>query len=477
MSRKSTIRNSRSPGRRHVLALCMALGLIGTSVSAEPWEMGASVDVGVVYFDNIFLESSDPEAELIYLLVPEFAATKAGDRFNASVRYRAEGYHYQDLDDADDVSHLLDLTTSTAIARDRLFFDLFASAGQALVASDQAIVLTNVPIAGNRADYLTVTAQPRYQHEFSAVEVQAQSGYTYFDLQTDGEEPDFQVQSLFRLGNEFLERGLTWEVRYEHARIEFDNQLPYEYQRAEGTLGYWVGRTLRVFAGGGKESPIDDVLNPALESDIWEAGFQWAPNTAMSLEVAGGERNFGDTYRAAFRLGGPRGEMRATYSEGPEIRATILGGVSAVGINSLEGLLDPLGTSDRFLQKRGEFTLVRRFAKSEIQLQLLTDRRSNVVSVAGDLRSDERFDSVTVEHTWDISQRFQLITGADYLDFEDRNSDGEIKRGRVSLQFRFGVRTGVVFGIDHTAVDEVGLGGVPYDATQVSLLLRREFMF
>lgn len=462
--------------RRPVIgAATLALATVTPATSlADPWEGGAYIEVGVIHSDNIYLSATDPEEDFLLMLAPGLRYTKDSERFNGTIDYRMEAFRYQDLADSSDISHLLNAELTTTLLRDKFYLDTNANAGQAIVSADAPIVLTNVPITGNRADYFDFTVQPRWEQRIGSVDLEARSAYTNYNFDTEDEigEADYQIESNFELDNEHLQRGIVWDLRYEHTRATFEGALPYEYQRADFTLGLWVNSALQIFGLYGHETPIDEFLDPSMDSEVWEAGFLYVPSERMRIELAAGERGFGDSYRADINIAGQRSELSLTYDEGPATRASIVAGGSVVDYGPTEGLFDPLGTGDRFLQKLGAFVFTRQMPKSQFQIQLLSDRRENVLTATGTSRADEQYDSAIATYEWDVSARVAIELGAEYLKFEDEVRDGDLKRGRFSVTYGLGARTALTFAIDHIVNNDISF---PYVATQVSLVLRRDF--
>lgn len=460
-----------------VAAILLGVGFLSIDADADPWQFGGSVEGGAIYIDNLFLVAPDEqtEEEVLFLVAPEIWVSKESERLNTDVRYRMEAFHYPDFSDSDNIAHELDATASAVVLLERFFLDLSATAGQQLLDAQLPVALTNVPISGNRGEFSTAGVQPRWQQRIGNSELLMQSEYTRFFFDTDDIELDDRFESLFRVGNVFQEQGITWGLKYEHERYNYEQALPFEYQRADLTLGYWVTSGLRLFVSGGKETPIDEFLDPSMDSDIWEVGFQYVQDERFSIELAGGERGYGSAFRGDILYITPRGEMSLTYNEGPQSRSGAIGLAPSFEEDSLTGILDPLGSSDRFLQKRAELSYRLELPKTNLELRVFSDHREQVLTAAGEARPDESFEGVTLLTEWRAGAKTEFTLDLGLLRSDDFVRSGDLRHVGVEMNYQFGPRSSLALGVDWSSDDVDDVGGPSYEVTQVSLLLRRLF--
>lgn len=481
---KSNNRNNVTPeniaatGRlRHSLVSIVASVLLAEFAFADPWQVGGSIEGGAIYTDNLFLAQPNEktEDEILFLVAPEIWINKESRRLSTDVRYRMEAFQYPDFSDSNYVAHELDATTSATVLLERFFLDLSATAGQHLLDAERAVALTNVPISGNRGDFTTIGVRPRWQQRIGNSELLMQSTYTRYYFDSDEIELEDQYDSLFRVGNVFQDRGMTWLLRYEHERYNYEQALPFEYQRADLTLGYWIGTGLRVFASGGKETPIDEFLDPSMEDDLWEVGFQYIPAERFSIELAGGQRGYGSAFRGELLYATARSEISLNYSESPQSRSAMFGLAPTFEADPLTGILDPLGSSDRFLQKRAALSVRRDWPKTNLELQIFSDRREEVTTAGGQARPDERFDGASMRAEWRAGAKTAIVLDLGVLRTDDFVHAGELRHAGVDVNYQIGARSTITLAVDWTSDDVDDVDGPSYDATQVALLFRRRF--
>ena len=112
---------------------------------------------------------------------------------------------------------------------------------------------------------------------------------------------------------------------YDWQKSEYDNALPYKYERAGLDLGYRVARTLTLLGTFGVESDLDESSTEGgLDSSYWNAGARWEPNERTSAEARYGERFFGSSWLLDVRHRARLLEFYASYSEEPTVETRTL---------------------------------------------------------------------------------------------------------------------------------------------------------
>ena len=456
-----------------------ALSLMFWSVgsAADPWDFGLNIDLGVIYTDNVFLaENGLEESETAFTIAPEFLISKDSERLQADIRYRPEAYFYSNFSEANDIYHVLDAILNGALIRDRLFLALDAANFQSIASPDGSFPTTNLPITRNRVDSTTYGIRPYWQQPIGQAQMLVEAAYRSGDYDSDLYQSSDYGDGHFRLDNIESQQGLAWALDYRIRRIEYEESLPYEFQRASVNLGFWVNGTLRVFAEGGSETPYDSYYDSSMDSDFWEAGFQYKPNQRLDLEIAGGDRSFGESYRGRLNYELRRGNLTASYSQTPTSRADYAFDRRPIeGTDNLDGILDRPGESDRYIRKRGEVSASIELAKSKLTVRVFSEEREQRTSADGTPLQDEDFAGAAIRWDWNMGTKTSLAIGADISERNFDTREDELFRASVGLTYQFSQRLSLRAEAIHANQERKESSSFDYDENQVRLYLSSEF--
>ena len=117
--------------------------------------------------------------------------------------------------------------------------------------------------------------QSTAQSNFCAVQSRLNADYRYSEIQFD----DILVQDNtnqsgnFSLENYAAGQGLTWALRYDWRRTEYEVSRAMGISTGDGRARFLGKHKTRVFGAGGKESAWDNPFDPAMVDPFWEAGF------------------------------------------------------------------------------------------------------------------------------------------------------------------------------------------------------------
>ncbi len=470
-------KNKIGPKRAFLTGMILALPAFGAAEAAQ-WEYGAVIDVGVIRSDNIFLEPSGmEESEIVYMLTPQFYLRTTGDRIAADLRYRPEAYLYDTNSTADNVFHVVDMTVTTTLVRDKFFLLLNGTNFQSIVTPDGRIPTSNIPITANRVDSRILEARPYWQQRVGSADLYLEAGVSDIDYDDPTIQGSQVVRGSFKLDNIARQQGLAWGVGYNHVRAEYDLGAEWEHQRAEANLGYWVTGTVRLFAAGGAETDVTRIDDPNLDESFWEAGIQYKPNARLDMEFAAGERYYGTSIRANLAWTMRRGTTRLTYTEGPGTGSQLPSGRRPlVDVDDLDSLLDQPGRSDRFLQRRLNWTTMIELAKSNLNLRLYREIREERETLSStELLDDQENSGMSLRWSWRAGARTTFGVGANLarIDVQQRNSD--VRSLSADVGYRLGQHTNVRLEYINSRQDGRDSNQFDHTEDQVRLLLRAEF--
>ncbi len=407
---------------RTAVALLVA-SCAAPAATAQNFDFNASADIGIVYTDNLFLESEGGESELVYSIIPTLSLTAEGDRLFGRIEYAPEAYFYADNNQFDDIADVLDASLTAAIIPESLFLLGSATNFQTIKSPEGSFPITNVVVTQNRVDSQVLEIRPYWQQRFGDTQVLA----AYRALKVKFDDDELQEQDArtvdFDINNFAAQQGFAWGLNYQDQEVEYENGFEFSYARASANVGYWVGRNLRLFVVGGLETPLGDFTSGDLEDDFYEGGFQWVPNSRLDLELAAGKRTFGDSFRvrATYRL--KRGSTSLTYTQEPATRAGLLfDRRPIVDLDNLDNFGDRPGEDDRFVQKRGQWTTTVEFARTTVEFRVFDEDRSSRVAADGTQLGGERLTGAAFRTTWQLGRKMSVNAGLDYArrDFEPR---------------------------------------------------------
>jgi len=150
---------------------------------------------------------------------------------------------------------------------------------------------------GNLTDVGTASISPVFRRRFGDWQATAFYSYGrtwYFDegrgdpvvgFGLDQDSIDQAAGASF--GTADPDARFTARVFYDWQDSEFENALPYRYERAGFEAGYDLGRTLTLVGDVGVESDLDaSTTEGGLDSDFWSAGLRWRPSERTTAHDA-----------------------------------------------------------------------------------------------------------------------------------------------------------------------------------------------
>lgn len=478
-------RASISTGAHVVLSIALAITvlLVPFEGHSAPWDFGVTADLGIVYTDNLrLLPDGQEESDIVYTVSPTFSLSTDGDRLSADILYRPEAYFYQDAPESDQLYHVVDASLTATIVRDALFLYTSAVQYQTVESPGEVFPTSNLPITQARVDSTGYEIRPYWEQTLGFADVSAE--VAYIETRYDSERPSFDLLSTnnkelsgsLNLNNFSRQQGFAWGLGYDHQRVEYESVEPWEYQRASANLGYWVSSSARFFVSGGAETSVEDIFESNLDEEFWETGFQYRPSQRLDLELAVGQRSYGDSYRlqASYQL--RRGQTSLSYSEQPATRSQMESQRRPIIFtDSLDNILDRPGGTDRFLQKRGEWSIGIGLAKSNISFRVFSEERLQRTTATGEPLNNERYTGVAFRWSWQLSANSTLGFSADVANRAAFDTESDLQRAAIDLAYRLSQRLSLVLLAQNSVEEGVGSSIRDYTENQVRLMLRTEF--
>ncbi len=314
---------------------------------------------------------------------------------------------------------------------------------------NDGIISGRLPQTDDLLDRDEVYINPRLDRKLGgAVTFNADYRYTEGSNNDPLIQDDTNHHGSASLQNYDAGQGLSWALRYDFRRTEYEISRAWEYQQATAELGFWVNQKLRFFSGGGKESPWDVPFNSDLEDSFWEAGFAYGAGESLSAEFAAGERSFGSSWRGRLDYDFQRGSTSLSYVESPSTTGfgQSNGRRSVLDPDDIDEFLDVPGQAERFLSKRLQWDLSVEFRRSDISIALFDEDRSGRILADGSPLEDEVQRGVRANISWNAGVRTELRAFGSILRRESAIDDrSDFNSVGLNIAYRFGTRTQLSF--------------------------------
>jgi len=431
---------------RAAAALFVLLHMAPSSVIGA--ELGGGATVGAYRTDNVFLDTAPNEIDdIAYRVSPWIDFSHESPGLDARLNYRYDWYRYADLD-TEQSYHSGRAQLTGKAWQDSLTLVLGASRRQVLSDPNDVIPGGRLPFSGNLTDRDEYWISPRLQRRLGA----AASLDMSYRLSV-GEYGDSVVQNdksqdaSFRLDNYSAGQGLTWALRYNWRRTEYDISPPWEHQRATAELGFWINSSLRLFAAGGKESAWDRPLDPSLADPFWEAGFAYIAGENLSAEFAAGERSFGPSWRGNLQYQFRRGSTSLSYSESP----TTIGfsrsnrvpefeePENPIDPDNLDDFLNQPGSAERYISQRLQWNFDLDFRRTHFTFSLFDEDRTGRIRAGGAPLPDQKQTGMRANFSWQAGARTEFSASGSLVDRESSDTNkSRFVGGGLSVNYEIG---------------------------------------
>jgi hypothetical protein len=395
-------------------------------------DLSFRVGSALQFIGNINLSPNpDNEVDLAGIeLVPGLFASFNNSRGYGFIDYSLIGRLWEDSD-YNALTHRL-----TATGRYQLLEDWFSVSAQATYGDTVVDPLRsyNYGTSGlfnrsNIAERASASITPMLNHDFRDFNLFASYTYGrvwYLDNGTR-DVPESPVFTFFKddsrdqrayvgITSRDLEQLATLKVFYEWQASDFENTVPYRYERLGTELGFRLSRTLRFVGDVGLESDLDEsTVAGGLDSTYWLAGLAWSPDSKTKLDVRFGERFFGNSLFASFRRETRYVTFLLSYVEDPDVETRRVGVNFDVDELPLPDPEDPSGlTSYPYVKKDATATIIADGAKTKLRFEIYSHERDYLTAIKANTDS---------QGVWFNALR---VLGSDlYAEFDTRYVDAE----------------------------------------------------
>lgn len=331
LCRRETPASPRFPGRTHsgcrhdlpvIAALATGLAFIPAAAADQAvaeghWDFTPRVGASLELTDNVTLAPrGDEEHDLIGTVFPGFSVSRRGARSSADVTYSLRQRFHARESREDRLTHRLSGRGEAELVHDALFIE--ASASRAEYA-DSLLGPVGIDDSTPRANLRETTRyriSPYLLTRYGAFAHQ-EVRYTFSEtLNHRSQTGDSSLQRIaWTLDSGPAFNRPFWQLAGHYEEERFDDLDTGEFAQASATVGYRFGRSLRVFAVGGREYNDYQTAREDVDGSFWEVGAGWNPTPVTRIDARYGERYFGKTGSLAIDHRSRRATYHLSYSE------------------------------------------------------------------------------------------------------------------------------------------------------------------
>jgi uncharacterized protein (PEP-CTERM system associated) len=262
--------------------------LCTTAVHAGQWTITPRLTLAEVYSDNINLDDSDKEYDLVTEISPGISVHGESARLRADLDYQLQNTIFLRNSDANGTSHQLTADGTAEVTKNFFFVDAASSIGQSIVDADRTISTNNINNAGNQTDFYAYGVSPYIRPHFGGY-ADGEFRYSldhvrYDDSVSNSVENRFDANLVS--GRKF--GPLSWSANYAYDDLRRDKASNATYQNADGEASYFISRKFSLVAQAGWADNDIQTSEEIENGTYWAAGGFWQPSRYYSLEALTG---------------------------------------------------------------------------------------------------------------------------------------------------------------------------------------------
>ena len=254
--------------------------LCAMRVEAGDWDITPRITVSALYSDNINLDDSDKEYDMVTEVAPGVSIRGEGARLSAVLDYQMQNTFFLRESDGNGTFHQLNANGTAELTRNFFFVDGTSTMGQAVIDANDTVSTGNLNNAGNRTDYYTYGLSPYILPHFGNV-ANGSLRYTYNSVNYDEGSSDaeqYRIDAGLTSGRFW--GPLSWSGEYHNDELRRDSSSDTEFEGASGNARYLINNNFSLVAQGGYEhnrfdSSQDDDNN---NGTFWAVGVFWQPS-------------------------------------------------------------------------------------------------------------------------------------------------------------------------------------------------------
>jgi uncharacterized protein (PEP-CTERM system associated) len=305
-------------GAPRLAPLALALLAVAPACRAE-LKLQPALQLRETYTDNVALQpDAAARAEWVSEVAPALAFSDDSRRLKLHGRYQLHYFAYSGHERAgtNNHSHEFNADAHAVLADDFLFLDAGGAVGQQAVSPFGQQVNNNAYAASNRTEIRTWHLAPYAVHQFGTA-ARATVRYTRDHVassnvgfgQSGGDTAAVDLQS----GTAF--RRLGWGLSASRSVIGDTRAGTNSATNATANLRWLVTGTVTLTGTGGYDKYDFSGPGAASKGSFWTVGGVWEPSMRTHVELAGGHRFFGRTWKLDLQHHSRRSVWSIGYNE------------------------------------------------------------------------------------------------------------------------------------------------------------------
>jgi uncharacterized protein (PEP-CTERM system associated) len=261
---------------------------------AGSWDITPRISLAEIFSDNINLDDDDKEYDLVTEITPGIRIHREGGRLSADIDYEMQNLIFLNESDASGSNHRLNGNSTAELARDLVFVDATARAGQSIVDTNRTISNNNINNGGNRTDFFAYSLSPYLQNDFAGW-TEGQFRYTYGEVNYDDDESDDQTENSYDArmvsGRKF--GPLSWTATANHTNLDYSRSEgeardDEEYRNAELNARYRISSLFSLIGTAGHADNDYNTTDQIENGSYWAFGGFIQPSRYYSFEAQKG---------------------------------------------------------------------------------------------------------------------------------------------------------------------------------------------
>ena len=361
----------------HILALLLLVP--SQQAQSSSWELTPQVGFDNAYINNLNLDSSAEQNDLVTQVNPEFSLKIGSPRINANVDYRLQNLFYHSNSEFDKSFHQLNSDATFNLIPNTFRVRSVATYDQQVISFDSPTGSSNLTGSDNTTDRALLGIEPVWTTQITRnLGAEISNGYYFSSDQIDSDSINYSV-NLFPLRNK---SPLNWRVSILQRYTDYDNGQQRDVSRATTFLSLPITGLLSTTSEIGYEAnQTDDGFTTDKENgSFFSVGLRWLPKGELELNLNFEDHYYGDFIstdihykknRLAFAL---TYDQEVTTDRDEDIRnitGTPGNPTSPTQTSSTDSFLQKtIATTTTYSYERGKIVFLARFDDRETENQL-----------------------------------------------------------------------------------------------------------
>ncbi len=436
---------------KSLLFSCLIFAAYQNANAFSNVDFNAGISGNMYYTDNVNLDNSNKESDLVVRVTPSIGVTTQGSRVSTQLNYSISGLSFNKTSSNNDIYQNLSSSANAEIVKNSIFLDGFANIRQVLLDQNKNASSDLVSGSQNTTSTYTYGLTPTWKKKWANY-ANSELSYAYNEVRFGGgssgnDSTGERIHFLMSSGSKFNQ--YFWDLNYDHNKTSYDNSgtsnntntniRDTTTETSYVTLGYHYSRQLDVRVRLGYEN-YDGTVSDGFG---WTIGGNWHPNERTTLDASWGKRAFGRTAFLDFTHRSKRITWQVNYSDDiTNSRGQIINNSQAINNANINpgGLPDvdvPLSTfnPNLSLTRRLTGSAAYKFSKSTITLRLYAE----AIYYEDENQKDNTNQGMGLDWNLSINSRTSMTSSVTWDQLDQRSTSFNNDTGNKQNRLQFSV--------------------------------------